>query len=1094
MRIRRSRRLVIGSAAAAVLASIYGPSAYAQTFDTTATVSGNPTQIEQGGNFTGTQRRVSAEGLAGGTTFAGYAVLDFSATSFSGGNLVSGINKFIVNLWDNGLNVTPVGSPRPDTFAFAGPIDFYLSTITGSTTSWRPDTNSTSYTINGSTTAGIDLIGNGGNSNTGSAPTLGQLYSLGTLNYVPQPASSTTVGSFSLDFTSTLGNSVGTNGTEASFIASQINNGGKVRLIIAPQYGGSGTALTGTAADFAGSQPQTGQFAPQVELGGSITAAPTNNAVLNAVVGGTASKTLTLPNIPRLWRFGNATSAVTLTVGGDGTNGVRYVPGGDTTRYSLTGATPAPSGTSAAVFSILAGGGTVGPGTTNYTVNATLHNLDNPNDTTDVAIQQTALVLVDTRTVGMQPAGNTFVNNGGFLTVNLNGAFHGVLSGATVSTSINIGTSNPANINPGSNTLTLVRLAGTQTATLASTAAKGTATVSAGIHDVVYGSGTDQDLSAVQSGTELSTRTITLRAGTVGGSYVDVNTNLGFGSITLSNADDPLAVNPASRGNFNSDGIDYAANVYQPALVTPSSSNVTPLISRLTLTNAAPFSNKVSGQEIGLRAAAVVTSVSAPTAQAGFTVSNDIGAGSTLTAGTPASGTNPAVLFAGVATGTATFDPTFKLNGVYNGSIAYGLQHADQNIAGTALNDLGSKTINFSATVSGNSGSGYANILPGGSFAGYYINRGSGANTTVTYLGGSSSANTNIMVNFSTSGSLRSSGDAAALTGTSADKYVVQFSFGSAAAGLNPRALALSYFNGTHYVNATLGNSDGGASSLAVVGPYDGSLALGHYGVDPVNNTVWAVVDHPGTFMAYKRAAGDTRFRGLVDFTDLNQIVSRGHYLDGTTTNTWSDGDFTGDGKVDFNDINAIVSDGFFNTGPYDNTAPSPSASPGAVTLTGHHGASPSSTTVGVAGDGNPDFRYDASTGDVTFIRDGFDATKKIRTLTLLSAGSKFITGVGLASQNLSGFDIDQTNQQSIARFGGNGITTATLDLGDILPIGLTTPQLTSDLTVYFNYDGSNAADPNGVPADIVVPEPTVMSLLGLGAAGLLARRRRRQR
>jgi autotransporter-associated beta strand protein len=233
-------------------------------------------------------------------------------------------------------------------------------------------------------------------------------------------------------------------------------------------------------------------------------------------------------------------------------------------------------------------------------------------------------------------------------------------------------------------------------------------------------------------------------------------------------------------------------------------------------------------------------------------------------------------------------------------------------------------------------------------------------------------------------------------------------------------------------------------------------------------------------------AFGDSNADGKVDFTDLNAIVSHGKYNNGAAA-TWSDGDFTGDGIVNFNDINSIVSAGFYLAGAY------PSAVKATPTLTGtKHVASPESTTVGVAGDGNPDFRYDPTTGDVTFIRDGFDATKKIRTLTLLSAASKFITGVGLASQNQSGFDIDQTNQQSIARFGGNGITTATLDLGDILPTGLTVPQLTSDLTVYFNYDGSGAADPNGVPANILVPEPTTLSLLGLGAAGLLARRRRR--
>src|SRR5947209_8187153 len=97
-RIKYSRR-VLSIAAAATVGALYGPEMRAQTFDTTATV-GTAIQIEQSGNFTGTQRRISAEGLAGGASFAGYAVLDFDATSFSGGNLVSGINKFVINLWD----------------------------------------------------------------------------------------------------------------------------------------------------------------------------------------------------------------------------------------------------------------------------------------------------------------------------------------------------------------------------------------------------------------------------------------------------------------------------------------------------------------------------------------------------------------------------------------------------------------------------------------------------------------------------------------------------------------------------------------------------------------------------------------------------------------------------------------------------------------------------------------------------------------------------------------------------------------------------------------------------------------------------------
>jgi hypothetical protein len=150
-----------------------------------------------------------------------------------------------------------------------------------------------------------------------------------------------------------------------------------------------------------------------------------------------------------------------------------------------------------------------------------------------------------------------------------------------------------------------------------------------------------------------------------------------------------------------------------------------------------------------------------------------------------------------------------------------------------------------------------------------------------------------------------------------------------------------------------------------------------------------------------------------------------------------------------------------------------------------HHGAAPAATSLGAPGDGMPDFRYDPTTGDVTFLRDAFDATKHIRTLVLLSSSQDFITGVGLASQNLSGFDIDQIDQQSIARFGGNGITQATLDLGDILPAGLSTPFLLSDLSVFFNYDGSGATDSNGVPADVIAPASVASPLPSTALGGL---------
>jgi hypothetical protein len=161
------------------------------------------------------------------------------------------------------------------------------------------------------------------------------------------------------------------------------------------------------------------------------------------------------------------------------------------------------------------------------------------------------------------------------------------------------------------------------------------------------------------------------------------------------------------------------------------------------------------------------------------------------------------------------------------------------------------------------------------------------------------------------------------------------------------------------------------------------------------------------------------------------------------------------------------------------------------------------STTLGVPGDGLPDFVYNPTNGDVTFVRDGFNSAAHVRTLVMLSAGSRFITGVGLASQNLSGFDIDQVDQQSIARFGGNGIATATLDLGNVLPTGLDQSVLLGDLSVFFNYDGSGATDPNGVPADLIAPVVAAVPLpsttfgsvalaASVGVVGFVGRRRRR--
>jgi hypothetical protein len=299
------------------------------------------------------------------------------------------------------------------------------------------------------------------------------------------------------------------------------------------------------------------------------------------------------------------------------------------------------------------------------------------------------------------------------------------------------------------------------------------------------------------------------------------------------------------------------------------------------------------------------------------------------------------------------------------------------------------------------------------------------------------------------------------------------------------------------------GNADWGqpglTSSVAKANPTSFSVGYAYGGDQSAQDA--GVTTHGGAPLGATQTlvrpvlTGDANMDGVVDFFDITQIL--GYKYNTGQAASYTDGDLDYNGKVDFFDISLLLSANY-NTGQTFGPAASAAAAP---SLSGsHHTASSASavaasTTIGVPSDGKPDFEYNPLTGDLRFRTDGGAFTTTggsasfVSSLTISSA-SGILLGGGASAAFAGGTGATLTSTLLSSALTNSPGFSDGFDIGIVLAPGLDAATLTADLTVkYQSLNGGSLKT-----ADITVPEPGGLALLGAGAAGLTMRRRRRTR
>jgi len=300
------------------------------------------------------------------------------------------------------------------------------------------------------------------------------------------------------------------------------------------------------------------------------------------------------------------------------------------------------------------------------------------------------------------------------------------------------------------------------------------------------------------------------------------------------------------------------------------------------------------------------------------------------------------------------------------------------------------------------------------------------------------------------------------------------------------------YHNGAWNGTSGIDSSNANASYNIPASNGGHSTALGYSS----GTTIAALGLTAGQTLVKYTIYGDANLDGIVDINDLNIVLS--NFLSGNPA-TWDTGDFYYAGETDISDLNAVLSN-FFDTAPTTVRAAkaaaraSASTASTAKTLTGT--VSPADTVSPPPANGVLELVVNTTSGDVELEGNNAD----IASLQITSASSGIITAnwTDLHANGYTNWSDTAKKKTGIGEYDnqftatGDYAVLGVVDYGDIYNTSVNAEDYVFKYGSVESNDTTVDTDTGSVIYVSGVPEPTTLSLMGLAAAGLLGRRRKK--